>query len=247
LSYLLNPYFISPIWYYKKDKIMNLQEAMRRLEEAGTEQNQKIYRRHGIKGEMFGVSYANLGKLAKEIKKDHQLARQLWQTDVHDAQVLATMIADAKQLTSEELDDWAGDLSDYVLTDAFAKLAAGTSWAREKAEKWRDSENEWIASAGWSLTNSLTGDKGLPDEYFERLLEKIEREIRSRPNRVRYVMNGALIGIGVRNENLQKKALATAKKIGKVEVDHGETGCQTPDAAEYILKTVEHRKKKAKV
>jgi hypothetical protein len=58
-------------------------------------------------------------------------------------------------------------------------------------------------------------------------------------------MNNALINIGVRSSALQKKAIAAAKRIGKVEVDHGETGCKTPDAVAYIKKTVAHRKKKA--
>ena len=51
-------------------------------------------------------------------------------------------------------------------------------------------------------------------------------------------MNSALISIGVRNSKLERKALAAAKRIGKVEVDHGETSCKTPDATAYIKKTV---------
>ena len=41
-------------------------------------------------------------------------------------------------------------------------------------------------------------------------------------------------------------ATAAAKRIGKVDVDHGETGCKTPDAAPYIAKAAAHRKKKRK-
>jgi hypothetical protein len=58
-------------------------------------------------------------------------------------------------------------------------------------------------------------------------------------------MNQAVIGIGVRNDALRRLAVAAAKRIGKVEVDHGETGCKTPDAAAYIEKTVAYRKQKA--
>lgn len=58
-------------------------------------------------------------------------------------------------------------------------------------------------------------------------LGTIEKEIHSRKNRVRHAMNGALISIGFRRPSLTKQALAAAKRIGKVEVDHGETGCKT--------------------
>lgn len=224
---------------------MNLQEALKRLEDFGTEQNRKIYRRHGVDNKMFGVSYANLGKLAKEIKKDHELARQLWETKNHDARVLATMIADPKQFTSKEIDDWSNGLTNYVLTDAFAKIVGQSEFAKVKAEKWSDSKNEWLGSVSWFLIGYLTNDKNLSDAFFEAFLQIIETDIHSRQNRIRYAMNSALIAIGSRNELLQNKALLTANIIGKVEVDHGETGCKTPDAAGYILKTTEYRKKKA--
>ena len=58
-------------------------------------------------------------------------------------------------------------------------------------------------------------------------------------------MNQALISLGIRNPQLEKMARAAAKKIGKVEVDHGQTSCQTPDAAAYMTKTLAYRKKKA--
>jgi len=86
-------------------------------------------------------------------------------------------------------------------------------------------------------------DASLPDEYFEKFLGVIERAMHSRKNRVRHQMNGALIAIGIRNPALEKKAVAAAERIGKVEVDHGETGCKTPDAVPYIRRAVERKKK----
>ena len=59
-------------------------------------------------------------------------------------------------------------------------------------------------------------------------------------------MNGALIGIGLRSAGREKKAVAVARRIGVVEVDHGETGCKTPDAAGYIAKTKAHRAKRGR-
>ena len=47
----------------------------------------------------------------------------------------------------------------------------------------------------------------------------------------------AVIMIGCRNGALRKAATAAAKRIGKVEIDHGDTDCKTPDAAQYIEKT----------
>jgi 3-methyladenine DNA glycosylase AlkD len=111
------------------------------LAAAGAEQYRQTYRRHGVLGDLYGVSYATLTALAKRIKTDHALANSLWESGNHDARVLAT----------------------------------------------------------------------------------------------RYAMNGAVIGIG--NAALRRAATAAARRIGTVRVDHGDTGCTTPDAVAYIDKT----------
>jgi hypothetical protein len=115
---------------------------------------------------------------------------------------------------------------------------------RQKMDSWTRAEDEWLGQAGWRMVAKCAmQDASLPDSFFEACLEQIEGEIHTRKNRVRDAMNSALIAIGIRNPALQAKALAAAAKIGKVVVDHGETSCKTPDAGQYILKTVQHRDK----
>lgn len=225
---------------------MNLQQALQQLEEMGTAQNRKVYGRHGVGDNMFGVSFANQNKLAKAIKRDHGLARELWATGNHDARILATMVADPKQADDALLDLWANDLDNYVVTDAFSGFVGKTQMTRDRAEQWTGSEGEWAGRTGWHLVAHLAmKDQALPDDYFTAHLSTIEGEIHTRKNRVRDAMNNALIAIGIRNETLEQEALAAAR-IGKVEVDHGETGCKTPDAADYIHRTLARRQQKAK-
>jgi 3-methyladenine DNA glycosylase AlkD len=224
---------------------MNFDEVMQQLAMWGSEQTRKTYRRHGVRDEMFGVSYANLYALRKKIKIDHELAKALWASGNHDAKVLATMIADPTKFTAIELETWAKSLNDNAITDAFSKLAIQSPLAQKKFEKWCDSKSELLGQAGWMMLAQAVANQELPDSYFESYLETIERDIHRRKNRVRYAMNNALIAIGTRNDQLQKQALAVAKKIGKVEVDHGDTSCKTPDATAYILKATEYRKQKA--
>jgi len=221
-------------------------EVLSELESLGSEQTRKIYRRHGVTGKQFGVSFAALGKLQKKLKGDHQLAQKLWASDIHDAQILATMIADPAQMTAMEIDSWARSLKNYVLTDALSGLVSKTLFALDKAERWTKAKDEWLCSAGWQILNWLAQrDTSLPDDLFLSYLVTIQTDIHKAKNRVRHAMNGALIGIGVRNTKMEKKALAVAAEIGKVEVDHGDTGCKTPDAASYIRKTLAHKQAKA--
>jgi 3-methyladenine DNA glycosylase AlkD len=222
-------------------------QVLDQLRELGKEQTRKTYRRHGVGENLFGVSFADLKALAKQIKCDHELAVSLWSTGNHDARILATMVADPALAAEAHLDEWVRDLDNYVITDAFSGYAANTKPARRKMEEWTRSGEEWIGATGWNLLAHLAlREASLPDDYFLPYLELIRREIHGAKNRVRYSMNNALISIGLRSDGLREKAITTARQIGKVTVDHGETSCKTPDAITYIAKTVARKNRQEK-
>ena len=225
---------------------MNLDQTLQQLESRGTEQNRKVYRRHGVSDNLYGVSYAHQRKLAKTIRRNHPLALELWGSGNHDARILATFIADPAQADDTLLESWVADLDSYVLTDAFAAFVGKAARCQVKAEQWRNAAGEWHGRAGWHLVSHLAmQNPDLPDAWFIAHLDTIEREIHTRQNRVRDAMNNALIAIGIRNPALESLALAAAARIGKVEVDHGQTGCKTPDAATYIQRTLARRRQKS--
>lgn len=224
---------------------MNKTEVMRKLKAMGTAQNRKVYARHGFVDQVYGVSYANLGKLKRQIKTDHALAEGLWASGVHDARVLATMVADPAKATAKTLDAWAKDCTDRGTAGALSNLAALAPSAWTRVEKWTRSRNEWVSTAGWHTLASLArDDQETDDAVFAEYLDRIESGLPGAPNYTRYSMNNALIAIGIRNPKLRKKAVAAARRIGKVEVDHGETSCKTPDAIPYIEKAVARQKQR---
>lgn len=216
---------------------MELADVMQELEGLGRESHRKTYARHGITEPMFGVSYADFKIIVKKIKKNHNLAIQLWETGNYDARILATMIADPKQLSLEHIDTWVNQVHNYAITDAFAGMVANSPYIQPKMAAWIEADSEMICCAGWNLLAHLASEHpDLPDEFFYPYLSTIEHHIHEGKNRVRYNMNSALIAIGRRNDALKEKALGVAKVIGKVEVDHGPTYCKTPAAEEYILR-----------
>jgi 3-methyladenine DNA glycosylase AlkD len=218
-------------------------QTLAELEVLGSEQYRKTYKRHGVGDNVYGVSYADMKKLHKKLKVNHALAQALWSSGNHDARILATMIADPQQADEALLDKWASGLDNYVVTDALSTYVGKTPLSREKMEQWTRSSKEWMASAGWDLLGQLAmNDQTLPDDYFEKYLAIIERDIHHSKNRVRHAMNNALIAIGIRNAALERQATSAAQRIGKVVVDHGQTNCKTPDAIAYIKKTKERKK-----
>ena len=72
---------------------MTVNQIFKEMETLGTAQNRKVYKRHGVEREMYGLSFANLKAMAKKVKADSTLLQALWQTGNHDVRILATMIA----------------------------------------------------------------------------------------------------------------------------------------------------------
>jgi 3-methyladenine DNA glycosylase AlkD len=226
---------------------MELATALERLEAAGTEQARKTYRRHGAKDPLFGVSFAVLDALAKEAKRDQELADGLWATGNFDCRLLASKVADPAVMTEAALDAWIAVIDAYSLVDVFvAGIAARVPGVRERADRWAASSRDWTAQAGWDLYARLAlDDVTLPDAYFLALLERIEAEIATGGNRTRHAMAINLITIGARNEGLRAAAEATAGRVGTIVIDHGDTGCKTPAAVPYLAKIWERKLAKA--
>src|SRR3954468_16515882 len=227
---------------------MNASDVLKKLKKLGKKKTAEIYRRHGATGEVWGISFADLGALKKQIKTDHNIAQSLWKSGVIDAQTLALMIADPLALTSEEADEWLMQARADVLLGYLAQLVARTSFARDKLRRWTQSEDEFPRTTGYTLLAVLMGGGQIRDDEARQYLNAIESHIRDSANRAKYAMNNALIAIGSSSSALKKEAIAAARRIGKVEVDHGETSCKTPDAEAYIKKasaTGRGRKKQA--
>jgi 3-methyladenine DNA glycosylase AlkD len=220
---------------------------MKQLESMGTAQNRKVYARHGAGDHVFGVSFANLEKLRRSIKQDQQLAEGLWATGNLDAMNLATMIADPHAFTTKQIDEWlVGGIEHGVIDLLIRNVVSKTAFLEAKANKWMKSKKDPVGRAGFTALAHLAMDDRDPgDGYFEERIEYIEANIHASKNRTKEAMNRALIAIGGRGGALSKKAIAAAKRIGPVDVDHGETNCKTPDAVSYIQKMLDHANKKA--
>jgi 3-methyladenine DNA glycosylase AlkD len=229
---------------------MTLDEVMKKLEEMGTEQTKKTFLRHGAKEPFFGVKVGDLKKLVKDVKKDQELARALYETGNSDAMYLAGLTVNPKTVTKELLQDWVKKAYWYMLAEyTVASLAAESDYARDLAREWIQSEDEMIATCGWSTYAnylSITPDEKLDLEEIAALLKQVEDTIHEEKNRVRYTMNNFVISVGAYLPALHEQAIEAAKKIGKVHVDMGQTGCKVPLATEYIQKIEERGKIGAK-
>lgn len=210
--------------------------------------------RHGIAEPVLGVSIEELKKIQKRVKKNYQLALDLYDTGIYDAMYLAGLIADDQQMTKRDLERWVKRANAALCGWAVAWVASESQHGRELGLKWIDSKEEKTAIAGWATLGSLvsiTDDADLDLAELKRLLARIEKTIDEQSDKVRYQMNSFVIAVGCYVAPLTELARQTAERIGQVSVDMGDTACKVPFAPDYIRKveargTIGKKRKSAK-
>ena len=219
---------------------MTAQDVLTELSKMGSDQIKRIFQNHGAPDSTLGVKVEDLKKIQKRVKKDHALSLELYDTGISDAQYLAALIADPPQMTKAQLQKWVKTASWHMVSEFTVPwVAAESRFGAELAREWINSKNESIAASGWCTFGSLLSikpDAELDRAELQKLLDRVQKEIHSAPNRVRYVMNGYVIAVGCFVPALAAKAKAAAKAVGKVHVDMGGTACKVPSALEYIEK-----------
>jgi len=199
---------------------MKKPEIILRLESLGAPPNVVGMERFGITArKSFGVPTPVLKQFAREVKKQaedrHTLAQALWETGIYDAQAVAFLIDDPKQVTKKQMDAWAMDFDNWATVDgACGYLFCRTPFAYEKAVEWAGKKPEFLKRAGFSLMAYLAvHDKKADDTELAAFLPLIEKHSDDDRNFVRKAVNWALRQIGKRNLELNKQALEAANRI----------------------------------
>ena len=223
---------------------MNAPEILATLKQLGKPQTAAIYKRHLSGDNVCGVLTSELVKLQKKIKMDHALALELWKTGNAEARILALQVADPQKLTRADADALLKDGPVHFVGCYLSGLLSRSPIAEETMRAWMKSRDEYAREMGYGILGMRLKDdpESVTDANAEKILATIEKEIHRSPNWARYAMNGALISIGIFKPALREKAIETARRIGKVDVDYGETDCKTPDAVSYIEKASKRKR-----
>lgn len=229
--------------------MVSFEEIFQELKACGTDQNIKVYKRHGAQEPLFGVSFANFNKLKKKVVSDRgkkgmnqEIAEKLWHTGNADARILAAMIAEPDKIEASMLDQWVEEADFYPIADGLATLAHKTPFALDKLSRWCNASREYVKRTGFTMLCSFTKEKEpRSNDFYLPFIQKAEQELQSASNRAKEGMNNSLIAMGAVNEKLRDRVLEAAGKIGPVEIDHGETNCKTFIIEEYLQKIYDRR------
>jgi len=167
----------------------------------------------------LGVSIPKQRSLARKIGTDHQIARELWASGIHEARMLASMVDDPAEVSEKQMESWAADFESWDVCDQVcSNLFDRTAFAWLKAVEWTGRKQEFVKRAGFVLMAVLAvHDKQAPDSAFLQCMPIIKREAGDERNFVRKAVNWALRQIGKRNLHLNVVAVKTATEISQLD------------------------------
>lgn len=176
--------------------------------------------RFGIDTEhALGISVTELRAYARTLGRDHDLAVALWRSGIHEARMLATLVDVPALVTEAQMEDWVADLDSWDLCDGLCgNLFDRTPFAFDKALEWSRREEEFVKRAAFALMAwAAVHRKDDDDAPFVAFLPRIEAAATDDRTHVKKAVNWALRQIGKRNAALNRRAIATARRIGRID------------------------------
>lgn len=189
-------------------------------------------------GDDHGVNLGKLRAIAKRLKTQEELARELWDTGDTAARLLSILICRPKSFTRDELDAMLREaripkVHDWLLSYVVKKSAH----AEELREMWFADPDPVVASAGWALT----ADRVVKDPTgldLAALLDTIEADMKDAPERLQWAMNTCLGHIGIEHPEFRARAIDIGERLEVLKDYPTPPNCTSPFVPLWIAEMV---------
>lgn len=202
----------------KKEKV-TIKNILGALQIKASEKRKLHMKQQGINTNCaLVISISELRLVARDIGANHALALALWDTEIHEARILASIIDDPMQVMGLQMEVWVKDFNSWDLCDQCCNnLFRKTSIAYTKAWDWTFRKHEFVKRAGFVLLACLAvHDKKAEDEKFMSFFPRIISESIDHRIYVKKAVNWSLRQIGKRNRYLNQEATQVARKISTI-------------------------------
>jgi 3-methyladenine DNA glycosylase AlkD len=211
-----------------------VKEILRQLEALGNATMRAHNTKHGAGDNQFGVKLGDLRVVANQYKTNHELALELWETGIIEAQLLTTLMIKPKALSAEQLERMVQAATYVQLADWLHSYVVKEHPEKDSLrQKWMTTSDPMAARAGWRLTAGRVAKS--PDGIdVVALLDRLEAEMGSAPPVVQWTMNACLAEIGINFPKHRKRAIAIGEKLGIYRDYPVSKGCTSPFAPIWI-------------
>ena len=189
-------------------------------------------------GDDHGVNLSKLRAVAKRLKTQQELARQLWATGDTAARLLSILICRPKAFERNELDVMLREARTPKVHDWLVNYVVKKNpHAEELRLAWFADPDPVVASAGWALTTERVA-KNPEGLDLPGLLDVIEAEMKDAPDRLQWAMNHCLAQIGIEHAEHRARALAIGERLEVLKDYPTPPGCTSPFAPAWITEMV---------
>jgi 3-methyladenine DNA glycosylase AlkD len=162
----------------------------------------------------LGVSMPDIRAVAKTCGVDHALALELWETEIHEARMLATLVADPRAMTSDQMEAWVVDIGSWDLCDSAADVFGRSPGGAAAIRAWPERPEGFVKRCAFSMiARRAVWAKDAPNREFLAYLPLIRRASDDPRNEVKKGVSWALRQIGKRNRALHGAAIEEAGRI----------------------------------
>lgn len=185
----------------------------------------------------IGVSpkMGDLKKIAKEIKRDHELAMELWATGEYYARLLSVLIMDKKLLTQDVLDTLARDMEghEYDQRNQIADWLLANQLTKDNStialmETWEHADSAILQSIFWNYQGRLRWTGKTPPDNTSVLMSSLEQGMEGAQPEVQRNMNFAAAQIGIFEPEYRARCTALGEKLGLYKDEPVPRGCTSP-------------------
>ncbi|WP_411333387.1 DNA alkylation repair protein [Metabacillus indicus] len=190
----------------------------------------------------------DLRKIAKDIKKDHELAMELWATGEFLPRLLAILLMDKKLLSQDVLNkldkdmqihtfDERNNLMDWLMANQLTKDKKNIALM----ESWVNSPPSLQRRAFWYYQARLRWTGQTPPDNTAELLSAIEAAIAQEEPEVQWAMNFTAGWIGIYDEKYRARCIKLGEKTGLYKDEMVSKGCTPNYLPEFITIEVNKR------
>jgi len=177
----------------------------------------------------------DLRKMAKEIKRDHDLALELWSTGAYYPRLLALLIMDKRLLTQDVIESLAGDIQEHNLKQRshLADWLLANQLTKSKQtialmETWEDAASPTLRRIFWYHQGRLRWRSKAPPDNAGDLLTSLERDMGDAEPEVQMMMNLCAAQIGIYEPEHRARCVALGERLRLYVDEKVPRGCTPP-------------------
>ena len=162
----------------------------------------------------YGVTNPELQLIAQPYKGDHELAVLLFEEDIRECKIIASMIDDPKQVTGDQIDTWSEEFNNQEIVEQLCNnLLWKSDFALPRSFEWCLEEDALLKKAGLLIAGHRASDSSVKDSVFEPYINIVEELAETEDELVSNSAIYALREIARRSESLKDKVMQAADRM----------------------------------